>query len=133
MQKTLAPAPAASRRGRCLGLTIVLLCLTTRLAESATFSLTWNQSPESDVVGYILSYGTATGQYTATIDVGNTTTYVFSAPDATKTYYLAVRAYDTAGLISPYSNETSTPPPTTPLLRVTNLVANLPSPQLAGV
>jgi hypothetical protein len=115
-------------------LPILLVCLSAGFVESATVPLAWDPSPESDVSGYILSYGTTSGQYTSTIDVGFTTTFQFAEPDPTKVYYLALQAYDTAGLLSPYSNEVATTPvqPLTPPLTITNLAANLPSPQLVG-
>jgi hypothetical protein len=117
--------------GRRLLLAIVFLCMTARLAESAVVTLAWNPNPEGNIAGYTLSYGTTSGQLTTTIDVGNTTTYVFAIPDPTKVYYLALRAYNTSGLFSPFSNEVATTP-IVPPLSVTNVVANLPSPQPAG-
>src|SRR4051794_3449760 len=105
--------------------------MTAQLAESAVVTLAWNPNSESDLAGYALSYGTISGQLTTTIDVGNTTTYVFAIPDPTKVYYLALRAYNTSGLFSPFSNEVATTP-IVPPLSVTNVVANLPSPQAPG-
>ncbi|HEY7449203.1 MAG TPA: IPT/TIG domain-containing protein, partial [Vicinamibacterales bacterium] len=69
------------------------------------------------------SYGTSSRQYTTSIDVGETTTWVFSQPDPTKIYFLAVQAYNTAGLQSPYSNEVSTVPVIQPLT-ATSLTSN---------
>lgn len=68
-------------------------------------------SPATDIAGYKIYYGSASGNYTASIDVGNTT----SIPIATLSssvpvrglYYIAVTAYDTAGNESVYSNEIS--------------------------
>ena len=76
-------------------------------------------------------YGTASGQYTTTIDVGNVTTFVFLEPDPSVKYFLAVRSYDTAGLVSSYSNEISTTPAKPPL-RVTGISSSHTSPQVTG-
>jgi hypothetical protein len=84
----------------------------------------------SDIAGYTLSYGTTSGQYTTTIDVGNVTTFEFLEPDPAVKYFLAVRSYDTAGLASPYSNEISTTP--TQPLRVTGISSSHTSPQVTG-
>ena len=112
-------------------LAMLFLCITAELAESAVVTLAWNPNSESDLAGYALSYGTTSGQLTTTIDVGNTTIYAFAIPDPTKVYYIAIRAYDTSGLFSPFSNEVATTP-VVPALTVTNLAASLPSPQLPG-
>jgi hypothetical protein len=99
-------------------------------AEAATVTLVWDPNTESDLAGYLLSYGTASGQYTTTIDVGNVTTYIFEEPNPSVRYYLALRAYDAEGLISPYSNEAVTTP--NPPLTMTVLSTNRMSPQPVG-
>jgi len=119
------------RIGSRLFLAILFSCMTAAVAESAVVTLAWNPNPETDIAGYALSYGTTSGQLTTMIDVGNTTTYAFAIPDPTKVYYLALRAYNTRGLFSPFSNEVATTP-IVPALTVTNVVANLPSPQPPG-
>ena len=76
----------------------------------------WNANPESDIAGYKLSYGTSSGSYTTTIDVGKVTSTVLTVADGQK-YYFAVRAYNSSGFTSSYSTEVSatassaTPPP----------------------
>jgi hypothetical protein len=93
-----------------------LLILTASMSLAATLTATWNASPESDIAGYKLSYGIASGNYTTTLDVGNVTSYVLTVPDG-QTYYFVVQAYDTSGLLSPRSTEVAytvagTPSPT---------------------
>jgi hypothetical protein len=135
MRKTLlSPATITSRCRRCLGLSLLLSCLSAGWVESATVTLAWDP-PAGSIAGYLISYGTTSGEYTSSIDVGGATTFQFVEPDPTKIYYLAVRAYNTTGLPSPYSNEVATTPDVLPLpppLSVTNLAANLPSPQPVG-
>jgi hypothetical protein len=58
----------------------------------------------TDLAGYNVYYGTSSGNYTSTINVGNVTTYTFTTL-AAGTYYLAVTAYDTSGNQSVYSGE----------------------------
>jgi len=77
--------------------------------------LTWDPNTEGDVTGYSVSFGTTLGQYTQTIDVGNQTFYQFTEPDPSKSYFFVVRAYNSAGVFSPYSQSVqSTPSATMP-------------------
>jgi hypothetical protein len=67
-------------------------------------------SPATDVAGYKIYYGTVSGTYTASIDVGNTTSIsltTLAASVPAGLYYIAVTAYDTGGNESVYSNEIS--------------------------
>ena len=45
---------------------------------AGTANLAWNASTSSGVGGYKVSYGTSSGSYTSTVDVGNTTIYALS-------------------------------------------------------
>ncbi len=85
---------------------------------SPTGVLTWDApssytdgSPLTDLAGYKIYYGTAHGNYTSSINVGNTTSIsvadLSSSVPASGLYYLAVTAYDTAGNESTFSNEVS--------------------------
>ncbi len=67
-------------------------------AEAATFTIAWDPPGGPEVAGYEVLWGTSTQQYTDTVDVGTNTTYQFTPPDPTLVYYVAVRAYDGAGL-----------------------------------
>ena len=66
-------------------------------------------SPATDLAGYKIYYGTVSGNYTASIDVGNTTSIpiatLSSSVPISGLYYIAVTVYDTAGNESAYSNE----------------------------
>ena len=89
-------------------------------AHAASVSLSWNPNTEIDLAGYKIHYGTASGSYTNSVDVGNVTTCTVPNLTAGQTYYFAATAYDTSGSESGYSNQVSytipTPnaPPTTP-------------------
>jgi len=68
--------------------------------------LTWDPNLEPDLAGYKVYYGTASGSYGTPIDVGNKTTYTVTGLGY-GTYYFAVKAYDTTGNLSNFSNEAS--------------------------
>jgi hypothetical protein len=94
--------------------TLALLATATVL-HAATVTATWNPNPESDIAGYRLLYGTQSGNYTTTLDVGNTTTSVVTVT-AGQTYFFVIQAYDTSGLTSPNSAEVSITVPAAPSL-----------------
>jgi regulation of enolase protein 1 (concanavalin A-like superfamily) len=74
--------------------------------QAATLTLSWDRNPEPDIAGYIISYGTSSGSYTTSVDVGNVTTWTISLSSGFR-YFFAAQAYDTAGLRSPMSSEVS--------------------------
>lgn len=81
-----------------------LACAGSALAADVT--LAWDANTESDLAGYKVYYGTASGVYGTPITIGTQTTYtVTGLPPGT--YYFAVTAYNTSGLESGYSNEVS--------------------------
>jgi hypothetical protein len=101
------PCRAVMRRGRLICLWSFCLAWLTLgdVANAATLTLAWNPNPEPDISGYVLYWGTQSGGYTSHSYVGNVTVQqVTGLADAT-VYYFAVRAYNTAGLMSDYSSE----------------------------
>jgi len=74
---------------------------------SFAVTLAWDANPETDLVGYKLSYGTTSGVYTNAISTGLVTE--ISVPNLVEgtTYYFAVAAVNTAGAQSLNSNEVS--------------------------
>jgi hypothetical protein len=83
----------------------VILCVFTATAHAANVSLAWDPNTESGLAGYKVYYGTASRNYSSTLNVGNWTTCTISGLAEGTTYYFAVTAYDTSGLESPYSAE----------------------------
>ena len=71
--------------------------------EARPIALAWDVNSEPSVTGYTLFYGTQSGVYTTSIDVGNLISYLIDLPGTQ--YYFALRAYTATGLTSPLSNE----------------------------
>jgi len=74
-------------------------------ASAADVTVAWDANSESDLAGYIFYYGTSSGNYTFSEDVGSTTSYTAMNLTAGETYYFAAKAYDTANNESTYSQE----------------------------
>jgi len=79
-----------------------------------TATLSWDApttnadgTPLDDLVGYKIYYGTSSGNYTESIDVGNVTNYQVKDLLSGTKYYVAVTAYDATGKESDFSNEDS--------------------------
>jgi hypothetical protein len=60
----------------------------------------------TDLAGYKVYYGTSSGNYTSSLDIGNVTTYSVNNL-ALGTYFFSVTAYDTSKIESSFSNEVS--------------------------
>src|SRR5262245_8809149 len=68
---------------------ILSVCLHST-AHADILSLAWDASTDSSVIGYRVSYGPASGNYTATVDVGNRTTYSLRGLADGQRYYFVV-------------------------------------------
>jgi hypothetical protein len=74
----------------------------------ALVNLAWNANTESDLAGYKVHVGTASGVYTLlNLNVGNVTSFTVTGLAPGDVYYFAVTAYDTTGFESLVSNEVS--------------------------
>jgi hypothetical protein len=94
--------------------TFIIACLIltalfsfTSADSAAQINLAWDPNTESDLAGYRVYYGIASGTYGTPADVGNVTAYTLNGLTPGVTYYIAVTAYDTAANESGYSNEVS--------------------------
>ncbi|KAA3626088.1 MAG: fibronectin type III domain-containing protein [Proteobacteria bacterium] len=84
--------------------------------SSRSVEVTWDPpttradgSPLTNLDGYKIHYGTASGSYTQTITVDNASITSYTVDNLTNgTYYFAVTAYDTDAMESGYSMEVST-------------------------
>jgi hypothetical protein len=74
-------------------------------------SLQWDASANTQVVGYRIYWGKASGSYQQAkgsgINAGNATSYAVQNLPGGATYYFAVTAYDASGIESTYSAEAS--------------------------
>src|SRR5262249_42966709 len=70
--------------------------------SSGPTDLSWDPSISTDVVGYYLYIGTASGIYSFTIDVGMVTFYELTNLEVGNTYYFAVTAYDSSRIESDF-------------------------------
>ncbi len=92
----------------------------------AHVGLAWDPSPSTEVSGYYIYYGPATGNYTNKVNAGQATSVTVSNLVRGVTYYFAATAYTAEGLESEFSNEVSWKPKTIPSppanLKATNVV-----------
>ncbi len=77
------------------------------IREASSVTLAWDPNPEPDIAGYILHYGTSSGSYSNSVNVGNVTTNTVAGLAVNVTYFFAVTAYNASGLESDFSNEVS--------------------------
>jgi len=94
-----------ARKVSLLTLLAFALLLSPMAAYGAAVTLAWDANTEPDLAGYRIHYGTASGDYSHSIDVGNTTQYTLADLDDGVTYYLAATAYDVDSNESAYSVE----------------------------
>ena len=88
------------RVGVYLWCVVVVLGLARSAGAQEQVKLAWDPSPDPDVVGYLVSWGTGEGQYTTSVDVGTRTDWTISGLDAIQRYYFTVQAYDAARSLS---------------------------------
>lgn len=93
-----------------------VLSLLCRPAECGSVMLAWNPPPGWNVGGYNVYYGTSSGNYTNTLDVGTNWYVTVDGLAAGTTYFFAVAAYDDDGLESPDSGEISLTTPFAPVI-----------------
>ena len=86
---------------------LIILPLSPKSAYTAQATLVWNPVIHPDIAGYMIYYGTSSGDYDVSLDVGNWTSVTIAGLDGSKTYYFAATAYSTYGEESDFSNEVS--------------------------
>ena len=104
---------------KCLWLFVIalLLCFV-KVGYAKDVTLEWDPNTEPDLAGYEVYYkagssgepydGTGATEGDSPIDVGDVTTFTLHSLADDVTYFLVVKAYDTEGLYSDYSNEVAT-------------------------
>lgn len=125
-----------SRVGQCVlaGFLIALNTLTSISALGGpSVNLAWDPSASTNVAGYNVYYGVASGIYTNVVPAGNVTNTTISGLASNTIYYFAATAYDSNGIESDFSVETNYI--TSPLLNyppTLNPIANLTIYENAG-
>ncbi|GJL69357.1 MAG: hypothetical protein NPIRA06_19920 [Nitrospirales bacterium] len=90
-----------------LWIIVFFLCLISSNAVAGEVTLAWNP-PSAEYGGFIVAYGTSSGNYTETQDVGAQAIFTVTSLNPGQTYYFAVKAYDrTRKTESPFSNQVS--------------------------
>jgi len=102
----MSQRPCLSRISAALAFAAVLL-VAPKLEAATAVTLAWDASSDTTVTGYIVSWGSRSGSYSAQVDVGNKTQYTLLGIP-TGPYYFVVKAYNSLGMISDPSNEVST-------------------------
>jgi|SRR3972149_2310961 len=93
---------------------ILIFLIWARVGFAESVSLRWDapttntdNTPLTDLAGFYIYQGTATGVYESPVDVGHTLCYIVNGLTAGITYYFAATAYDESANESNYSNEVS--------------------------
>jgi thrombospondin type 3 repeat protein len=91
---------------------VSVLILTVTPGHAASVQLSWSAPTKNadgttltDLAGYYMYYGLASGSYAVSIDVGLTTSAAISGLEDGQTYYFAVTAYDKVDNESEFSGE----------------------------
>ena len=92
---------------RVAALLVAGIALSASTVFAQTVTLRWDPNSEPDLAGYIVQYGTQSGNPSTSIDVGNVTSRQISGLQAGRTYYFRVRAYNESAQQSPPSSEVS--------------------------
>jgi hypothetical protein len=93
---------------------LAILSLLVPAAHAAQVTVAWDANTDPGVTGYNVHYGTAPGNYTSHVDVGNSTSCVISGLSEGVTYYFSATAYDGSGNESDYSAAVNYTPPLAP-------------------
>ena len=87
---------------------VALVCA--RDASALSLTLAWDTPSDPTIVGYVVSYGTASGTYTNAINAGNSDSVLLTNLLDQTPYYFAVQSYDAKFNLSAYSAEVAFQP-----------------------
>jgi hypothetical protein len=88
-------------------------------------NLVWSANPEPDITSYALHYGTSSGAYSTTINVGKATSFTLQGLTNGTTYFAAITATNTSGHTSAPSQEQSAAPSFVRGVRSPAFISNL--------
>lgn len=92
---------------RLLGGLLILAALNSTVQAGQSVTLAWNRSTNSNVAGYVVYYGGASGRYTNEVSAGSSTNAIISGLVPGTTYYFAATSYSSSGVESLFSSEVS--------------------------
>jgi hypothetical protein len=105
---------ARVRRFLLRAFSVAMLGLLSMSSTAYAQTLAWNANTEPDLAGYIVQYGTQSGNPSTTIDVGNVTSRAITGLTPGTRYYFRVLAYNPSSQQSVPSTEISYTVPTVP-------------------
>jgi len=117
-----SPVSGCLRRFAVLVVTFCVVWVSAQRARAVT--LAWDPSPDTNVAGYYVHYGTVSGSYTTHVDTGSATTFQVTDLVPGTTYYFAVTAYNAQKIQSAPSGEIAytapevVPPPAAGVVRI---------------
>jgi len=85
-------------------LLLVFSC-SVRIVNAGLITLEWDPVTHPDLAGYMVYYGTYSGDYEESVDVGNWTSVTIEGLEEDVTYHFAVTAYSVYSEESDYSDE----------------------------
>jgi len=81
--------------------------------QAGRVQVTWDANPEPNIAGYLVYYGTSSGNYTTSLDVGNVTSATIQNLTGGQTYFFAAKAYNSSSQESDFSVEVNITIPVT--------------------
>jgi|GEM_PF-3187690 len=75
---------------------VIIVLSTIQNLAAGSLSASWSPVSDSRVAGYKIKYGTQSGSYSQSVDVGNSTNYVVPNLTEGTTYFFRVAAYDSS-------------------------------------
>ncbi|MDT8271788.1 MAG: fibronectin type III domain-containing protein [Desulfomonilia bacterium] len=100
--------------GARIGAFAALLCILPGIVFAAVVRISWNDNTESNLAGYKVYCGTASGSYGSVLNVGRNNRVDISGCQEEQAYYFVVTAYNTSRLESGFSQEASITIPVQP-------------------
>jgi len=84
---------------------LLVLFYPVRIVHAGRVTLEWDSVTHPDLAGYMVYYGTSSGDYNESVDVGSWTSVTIAELEEDEIYYFTVTAYSVSGEESEYSNE----------------------------
>ena len=91
----------------CLAALLIVTLSFPKIIHAAQVTLEWDAVIHPLLEGYVVHYGTYSGDYDVSLDAGNWTSCTIADLEEGETYYFAVTAYSAEGEESDFSNEVS--------------------------